>query len=79
MAKAINVKKEEVIPPIETERQFLERILKFQHTGGWGKHLDPMIMERIKLLGGDENKIWVVDGEVVGQDVEKVTPKEWLQ
>jgi len=34
----------------ETEIQFLERLLHIQHSGGWGKHLDAVINERIKLL-----------------------------
>ncbi len=35
---------------IESEKEFLQRILFIQHTGGFGRHLDTMINERIKLL-----------------------------
>lgn len=39
-----------VTPTKETELQFLERILHKQHGGGFGRHLDDMINERIKSL-----------------------------
>lgn len=35
---------------VETELQFLKRLLRIQHEGDWGKHLDSTIEERIKLL-----------------------------
>lgn len=35
---------------VETEKEFLKRILLIQHIGGFGRHLDAMINERIKLL-----------------------------
>ena len=34
----------------ENEYDFLKRILQFQHTGGFGKHLDAMIYGRMKTL-----------------------------
>lgn len=34
------------------EINFLERILDIQHTGGFGRHLDVLINERIKSLKG---------------------------
>lgn len=37
-------------PKGETEIQFLQRILNKQHDGGFGRHLDDMINERIKEL-----------------------------
>jgi len=37
-------------PKKETEIEFLERILYKQEDGGFGRHLHPMIKERIKLI-----------------------------
>jgi len=37
-------------PKGETEIQFLQRILHKQEEGGFGRHLNPMIIERIKSL-----------------------------
>lgn len=37
-------------PTGETEVEFLERILSIQDNGGWGKHLHPVIKERIKNI-----------------------------
>lgn len=37
-------------PKGETEVQFLQRILNKQHQGGFGRHLDDMINDRIKSL-----------------------------
>lgn len=34
----------------ETEYEFLKRLMQFQNTGGFGKHLDPMIYGRMKTL-----------------------------
>lgn len=34
----------------ETEVDFLLRLLKIQHQGGWGRHLDDIINDRIKTL-----------------------------
>ena len=34
----------------ETEVEFLQRLLHIQHTGGFGRHLDEVIGERIKYL-----------------------------
>lgn len=48
----------------ESEEQFLHRLLSFQHTGGWGRHLDSMIYGRLKVINpegkeGEENpKDW---------------------
>ncbi len=35
---------------METEIEFLKRILNIQESGGFGRHLDKVINERIKLL-----------------------------
>lgn len=37
-------------PKGETEIEFLQRVLHKQHDGGFGRHLDEMINERIKEL-----------------------------
>jgi len=37
-------------PTGETEIKFLERLLHIQHSGGWGRHLDEIINDRIKSL-----------------------------
>lgn len=50
---------------IESEYDFLKRLQNFQHNGGWGKHLDPMINERLKLIGEPP--------------VEESIPEEWLK
>ena len=34
----------------ESEVEFLKRILNIQHTGGFGRHLDTIINERIKSI-----------------------------
>ncbi len=39
-------------PGGESETQFLERIMLMMRQGGWGRHLDKPIMERIKLING---------------------------
>lgn len=36
--------------PMLTEVEFLNHILYLQDIGGWGKHLHPVIKERIKNL-----------------------------
>lgn len=38
----------------ENETSFLNRLLSFQHEGNWGRHLDTMILERIKLINSWE-------------------------
>ena len=46
-------KKDESIPELpkgETEVDFLQRILNIQHIGGFGRHLDDIIYDRIKFL-----------------------------
>ena len=35
---------------VESEVGFLKRILHIQHNGGFGRHLDDIINERIKML-----------------------------
>ncbi len=37
-------------PPKETEIEFLTRLMKIQEEGGFGRHLDHIIVERIKSL-----------------------------
>lgn len=37
-------------PVKETEAEFLKRLLAIQHTGGFGRHLDDVINERIKSI-----------------------------
>lgn len=44
--EAVTVKKVE----IESEADFLKRLLLIQHQGKWGTHLDNMINERISLV-----------------------------
>lgn len=48
--------KVEVVEVIEkaesSEILFLKKILEIQHNGGWGKHLDGVINERINELKG---------------------------
>ena len=56
-----------VVKEGETEKEFLIRLMKFQHNGGWGKHLDSMINERIKTI----------EGEVVESSIEN--PKDWYE
>lgn len=38
------------VPDIETEVEFLERILKIQKEGGFGTHLNEIIKARIKAI-----------------------------
>lgn len=40
----------------ETETQFLRRLMLIQREGGWGRHLDGVILERIEKLNGVERK-----------------------
>lgn len=35
---------------IESETLFLTRLMEYQNNGGWGRHLNPMITERLKIL-----------------------------
>lgn len=35
---------------IESETEFLIRLMNYQNNGGWGRHLNPMIKERIELI-----------------------------
>ena len=44
-----------------TEIEFLQRILNIQHTGGFGRHLDEIIYERIKRMTQDSlRESWVI-------------------
>jgi len=45
---------ENKFPKAESETNFLNRLLSFQHEGNWGRHLDTMILERIKLINSWE-------------------------
>ena len=42
--------KEEVKTVISSEEDFLLKILEIQHEGGFGRHLDYMINERLKKI-----------------------------
>jgi hypothetical protein len=43
----------EVIEEVESsEILFLKKLLEIQHNGGWGRHLDGVINERINELKG---------------------------
>lgn len=45
--------KVEVIEEVESsEILFLKKLLEIQHNGGWGRHLDGVINERINELKG---------------------------
>jgi hypothetical protein len=53
MAKATkteNAQSEMVEIKKETEKEFLLRLIHIQHNGGFGKHLDNIINERINSL-----------------------------
>lgn len=45
--------KVEVVEEVQSDEiSFLKRLLDIQHSGGWGKHLDGVINERINELKG---------------------------
>ncbi len=43
-------KKEVEAVVLEDEATFLKKILDYQHTGGFGRHLDYMIYQRLKAI-----------------------------
>jgi hypothetical protein len=62
--------KKEEVTPIETETEFLNRLLSFMHDGGWGKQLDPMILERVKLVN-EWDIAYIEKGNVIQPPVEE--------
>lgn len=57
LMEAVKEETVEVAPVIEIKPEsnevlFLRRLLHIQHSGGFGKHLDDIIYERIKELNG---------------------------
>ena len=63
MAKG--TKKEETQEVILTsEVDFLKTILRVQKDGGFGNHLNDLILERVKEIEGHETA-WIDNGEIV--------------